>query len=240
MDVRSMAVEAVAQATGRAHRQDEVLPRSGGPAGNATLTAWTGIVLLVLFAAELVTLLDVRGLISWHLVIGVALIPPALLKTGTTGWRMVGYYRGNRAYRQAGPPVLPLRLLGPLVVAFTLAVLASGLTAALVGPDASRRSLLDLLGQHIDIIMLHKASFLAWAVVTGLHVLFRAIPALRLTLFRGAGSPGIPGRVRRVGTLVLALMVAAVAAVIVLDRSAAWRSQPRHFERPPGTHARPR
>ena len=67
----------------------------GVPPGNARLTAWTGLVLLVLFLAELVTLLDVSGLISWHLALGVALGPPALLKTTTTGWRVVRYYTGT-------------------------------------------------------------------------------------------------------------------------------------------------
>jgi hypothetical protein len=56
--------EAFAEATGRAARRDPVLPGSGGPAGNASLTAWTAMAVLVLGIAELVTLLDVRGLIS--------------------------------------------------------------------------------------------------------------------------------------------------------------------------------
>ena len=45
---------------------DHMLPRTGGPAGNAALTAWTGLTLLVLSVAELLTLFNVTGLISWH------------------------------------------------------------------------------------------------------------------------------------------------------------------------------
>src|SRR5689334_6912276 len=131
------------QAIGRQHRRDPVLPRTGGPAGNARLTAWTGLVLLALFLAELVTLLDVHGLMSWHVTIGALLIPPALLKTGSTGWRIVRYYRGNDAYRAAGPPPLLLRVLGPLVVFSTLAVLGTGIWLIVVGPDRSRS---DLIG----------------------------------------------------------------------------------------------
>src|SRR4051812_49572720 len=108
MDIRSMAQETLAEATGRPPRPDDVTAPTGGPAGNARLTAWTGLILLVLFGAELVTLLDVRGLITWHAVIGVVLVPPALLKTATTGWRIVRYYTGNRGYRTAGPPPMPL------------------------------------------------------------------------------------------------------------------------------------
>ena len=58
---------------------------SGGPAGNAVLTAWTGLTLLVPGVAELLTLFDVRGLITWHVAMGALLVPPALVKTGSTG-----------------------------------------------------------------------------------------------------------------------------------------------------------
>ena len=237
MDVRAMTVEAGVAATG-AHRPDEILPRTGGPAGNARLTAWTGLLLLVLFIAELVTVLDVRGLLSWHVVIGTLLIPPALLKTGATGWRMIGYYRGSRPYRRAGPPPMLLRLLGPLVVASTLAVLGTGVALILVGPDAGRRSLLDVLGLHIDTLMLHKASFVVWAAATGLHVLGRGILALRLTVLRSPGTAPVPGRSRRIATLVLTLLVAIGAAVLLAGQAGAWRSEPRRFDRPPGAHRR--
>jgi len=134
--------EVVGTAVGRARRADPVLPRTGGPAGNARLTAWIGLGLLIAFLAELVTLLDVTGLISWHIVIGVLLVPPALAKTATTGWRILRYYTGNRAYRQAGPPPLLLRLLGPVVVLTTLTVLGTGLVLIAVGPDATFTPLL--------------------------------------------------------------------------------------------------
>ena len=59
--LRTVAVDYARQAAGRSHRRDEVVVSSGGPAGNARLTAWTGLLLLVLFGAELVT---VEGLAS--------------------------------------------------------------------------------------------------------------------------------------------------------------------------------
>ena len=118
---------------------DPVVPGGGGPAGNVILTAWTGLVLLALSVAELLTLFDVRGLISWHVAIGVLLIPPALLKTGTTTWRMVQYYRGDGAYQQSGPPPLLLRL-GPLVVLSTLGLLATGVLLVLLGEETSRHA----------------------------------------------------------------------------------------------------
>jgi hypothetical protein len=228
-----MTAEAATAATGRAHRPDEVLPRTGGPAGNAALTAWTGLLLLVLFLGELVTLLDVRGLLSWHVVVGTLLIPPALLKTGSTGWRMIGYYRGNPPYRRAGPPPMLLRLLGPLVVVSTLAVLGTGVALILVGPSAGRGGLVDVAGQHVDLLMLHKVSFVVWGAATGLHVLGRAIPALRLTLLRSETPGRIPGRAGRVAMVAVTMAVAVVAAVLLLGQAGPWRSEPRHFHHRP-------
>ncbi|MCU7730990.1 hypothetical protein ODJ79_45370 [Actinoplanes sp. KI2] len=233
MGVRAMSVEAVVAAAGRGHRDDEIRPGTGGPAGNAALTAWTGLVLLALFLAELVTLLDVRGLLSWHVVVGTLLIPPALVKTGSTGWRMIGYYLDRRPYRRAGPPPMLLRLLGPLVVASTLAVLGTGVTLVLVGPVTGRRSLVDVAGQHVDLLTLHKVSFVAWAGATGLHVLGRLIPAMRLTVLRPETAGPIPGRVARAMLIAATAAVAVITAVLVLGLAGPWRAEPRHFHRRP-------
>ncbi|WP_426561641.1 hypothetical protein ACPPVT_15130 [Angustibacter sp. McL0619] len=220
--------EAGATALGQDHRDDPVLPGSGGPAGNARLTAWTGMVLLVLFIAELVTLLDVRGLISWHLALGVLLIPPALLKTGTTGWRIVRYYAGNPPYRSAGPPPLLLRVLGPLVVITTLAVLGSGVILVLVGESASRQHAVTLAGQRVDLITLHQAAFALWCVVTGLHLLGRMVPAWQLTRTTRTHVPGGPWRV---AALLVAALLGGLCVVWVLLGSGGWHDPAQH--RPP-------
>jgi hypothetical protein len=231
--VREIADDTIAEATGQTHRHDPVLAATGGPAGNARLTAWTGLVLLVLFAAELVTVLDVRGLISWHIVLGVLLVPPALVKTVSTGWRIARYYTGNRSYRQAGPPPLVLRVLGPLVVLTTLGVLGSGLLLILVGPDAGRRSLVP--DTPLSMLGLHKATFLLWCAGTGLHTLGRLVPALRLTVLPGVAR--VPGRYPRIAALALSLLVGAVAAGLVLAGSSAWRAPDERFPRPEHRHA---
>ena len=218
MDVRAMSVEAVVVATGREQRRDEIRPGTGGPAGNAALTAWTGLLLLVLFVVELVTLLDVRGLLSWHVAVGTLLIPPALLKTGSTGWRMIGYYLGRRPYRRSGPPPMLMRLLGPLVVLSTLAVLGTGVALVLVGPASGRTGLITVAGQSIGLLMLHKAAFLVWAGATGLHVLGRAVPALRLTVHAGRTGP-VSGTGLRVVAVVLALGGMAIVALLPRRRS---------------------
>jgi hypothetical protein len=95
-----------------------------GVAANARLTAASAAVLLVLLAAEGVTILRVRALLTPHVFIGVVLIPPVLLKMASTSWRFARYYRGAPAYRRKAPPPLLLRLLGPAVVILTVVLLA--------------------------------------------------------------------------------------------------------------------
>jgi hypothetical protein len=216
--LRQWTDDALAEALAREQRTDPVLPHSGGPAGNARLTAWTGMVLLVLFLVELATLLDLGPLITWHLVVGVLLVPPALLKTASTGWRIVGYYRHRPAYRTAGPPPMLLRVLGPLVVLFTLAVLGTGLALVAVGPTGGTTPFLSVLGQPVDVLALHKATFVLWAVVTGLHTLGRIVPAIRII----GAHQRVPGRVGRAAVLVLVVLVAVATAVVVLRLSGAW------------------
>jgi hypothetical protein len=222
--LRTAAVDYARQAAGLSHRRDEVVGSSGGPAGNARLTAWTGLLLLVLFGAELVTLLDVRGWIDWHIVLGVLLIPPALVKTASTSWRIVRYYTGSRPYRDAGPPTLVLRLLGPLVVLFTLAVLGSGVALILVSPDAGRRAFVSAAGFGVSLLMIHKATFVVWGIVTGAHTLGRLIPALQLTVLRWSDRPRVPGRHRRSATLAAAVVSGALAAVLALSVAGGWRT----------------
>lgn len=211
--------EAVAHAAGWEHREDPTLPGTGGPSGNAQLTAWTGLFLLALIVAELATLISVRHLVAWHIAIGAALIPPALLKTATTGWRMVRYYTGSPVYTQAGPPPLLMRLLGPLVVLSTLGVLATGTVLALLGSDSSRRPLLTVLGFSVSWLTVHQGSFIVWGAVTGLHVLGRFVPALH-----AARSPrgGHDGGGKRVAMLVGTAVAASAAAALLLSVASSW------------------
>lgn len=214
--VFDVAVEEVA---GLADRRDPVLARTGGPAGNARLTAWTGLVLLILLAIEGATLLDVSGLISWHIIVGVLLIPPALLKVGTTGWRIVRYYTGDAAYRQAGPPQVVLRVLGPLVVLFTLALLATGLLLTIDGP--ARRGT-GVLGLPVSAVLLHQASFIVWVVVMTVHVLARTVSAARIVSGRAVAGVSVAGR----GTRAMVLLVMAGSSVVLAVLLAGpWISQ---------------
>lgn len=78
--------------------------RSAGTEGNEILTSAAAVVLVCLLAAEGITIVHMRGLLSAHMFIGLVLIGPVLLKLGSTGYRMVRYYSGSRPYRVKGPP----------------------------------------------------------------------------------------------------------------------------------------
>ena len=127
---------------------------------NARLTAMTGMVLLVLFIAEIATvLIGARSVLTLHVTLGLLLVPPVLLKIASTTWRMTAYYRGNAAYREKGPPALALRILGPFLVVLTMLVFLSGI-ALIVGP----RPL------HGSFLIAHKASFYLWLLALVIHV----------------------------------------------------------------------
>ncbi|MGF1432409.1 hypothetical protein, partial [Kitasatospora sp. LaBMicrA B282] len=168
--------------------------RSGGPLGNQRLTALLGTLLLLMFAAQGVTILFLGRMLTWHFVIGLSLIGPVAAKLVTVCYRAARYYTGADAYRRQGTPPLALRLLGPLVIATTVALLATGSTLALTG---------ERTAAGLPILFLHKASFVCWAGAMGLHVLAhiwrlpRLLGAdLRRRTARHGGGP-LPGRALR-------------------------------------------
>ena len=200
--------ELVETAAGRAHRADPVLLRTGGPAGNARLTAWLGIVLFVAFAVEGFTLLQLHQTLSVHIFVGALLVPVAGAKTLTTTWRMSRYYLGNRPYREAGPPPMLLRLLGPAVVLTTLAVLGTGLA-------------LIATGRNDQVLFLHKASFVLWFAATTVHTIARAVPAVLIVGNRSHPTE-VPGGALRAAVLSVVVAAGVVTGAVVLPLSHAW------------------
>jgi len=181
-----------------------------GPEQNLRLTAFTGAVLLVLLALEGFTLISLRSMMSLHIFVGILVVPIVLLKLGSTGYRFVRYYTGNPDYVEAGPPPLLLRLLGPIVVLSTLALLGTGLALVAIGPGAR------------GVLLLHKASFVVWLGALGAHVLGhlqRTQRAVRAELADRA-EPGLAGW--RVVLVAAAVVAGAVAAVALLPESAPW------------------
>jgi hypothetical protein len=172
----------------------------GGSEGNERLTATAGAALFLLLAAEGVTILSIRPLLSAHVFIGMLLVPPVALKLATTGWRFARYYRGSPEYRRKGPPLLPLRLLAPVVVVSTVALFATGITLLVVGPGAG------------FVLLLHKASFVVWVAATGIHVLFYVARVPRL-----ASADWRPWAI-----VASALVAGAILAVVTVQYAESW------------------
>lgn len=223
-------VDAIEGAAGRRERPDPSLPHSGGPAGNARLTAWLGLVLLVLFAAEGVTVLSVRHLLGWHIVLGAIAIGPVLLKMASTGWRMVAYYARTPRYLAAGPPPMVYRLLGPLVVLTSVAVLLTGVLLLLLGDQRSREAIVTVAGLRVDWLFLHQASFVVWFGAMTIHVLGRTVPALR-TAQRSLQRPrAVDGIMLRLTSIVLALALGAALAVWLVGKEGGWPNRQDQVE----------
>ena len=183
------------------HRVQE-RERGGGAAGNERLTAMTGAILLVLLAAEGVTILFRQQLLTAHFFIGMLLVGPVLLKMGSTGYRFVRYYTGSGPYLRKGPPALLLRLLGPVVIATSVVVIGSGIALALTGPGP---------GASLWLV-LHKASFILWFGAMSVHVLWYAPQLPRL--LRGPGRDRVRATLAGAGRRWL-LLTAALAAGLV-------------------------
>jgi hypothetical protein len=188
-----------------------------GVEGNTRLTAATGLVLLVALAVEGFTVTDVRGFIVLHIFLGLFLIPLTVLKLGSTGWRMIRYYRGAAAYRRKGPPHPILRVLAPLVVLATVALLGTGTLLLILGPSKQ--------GNWRNI---HQASFVVWFVLMSVHVIGHV-----LETFREAPHdyrPSTAGAVRGVGTrrslLAASLVLGVALGVGSLSWNHSWKNRP--------------
>ena len=180
--------------------------RPVGVEGNELLTSTVGALLAILLLAEGVTLLHLDGLLGAHMFIGLMLIPPMLVKLGSTGYRFVRYYTGAPAYREKGPPVLALRLLAPVLVAATVTIFASGLW-------------LLALGHHSDLVLtLHKVAFIVWGGVFAVHVLAhlpRVVRALRGPALRSSGTRAL--------LVASSLGIGIALALTLLSLIQAWR-----------------
>jgi hypothetical protein len=201
-------------ATPRARSTFASRVRGGGTDGNEQLTAVTGTILLVQLAVLGVTIVDLRQLVWLHLFVGLLLLGPVLLKMSSVGYRFVRYYTGNPAYRRKGPPALILRLIGPMVLLSTLAVLATGGVLLLVGPSHSYPWLL-----------LHKATFIVWVGFMTLHVVghlsgvARAVGVGRETAEPRAGAGGTMGRWIALSSAVVG---GVILALVLIPTFSAW------------------
>jgi len=199
--------------------QHRIRRRTGGPESNTRLTASVAAVLLVLLAAEGFTILRVGRLLTPHVFIGMLLVPPVLLKMGSTLWRVSQYYLGNEEYRRKGPPVPVLRILGPVVIVLTAVVFGTGI-ALLLGPRSIRAEMLQL----------HRISFILWFGAMTIHVLGHIVETARFAprdwmrrTRRQADGAGA-----RQWALAVSLVLGLVLAIAVVPQVGPWLHGGRH------------
>jgi hypothetical protein len=184
-----------------------------GVEGNARLTAAAATLLLVLLAAEGATLPAIGTLVRPHVFIGFALIPPVALKVGSTAYRFARYYTGGRDYRRKGPPPTALRLLGPVVVLATVALLATGVLLVFVGDSWQGR-----------LLTLHKASFVLWFAAMTIHVLAHVVDTARLAPrdWPLSTAPSVRGAAVRRWTLAVCVLAGALLGAWALGHLGVW------------------
>jgi hypothetical protein len=185
-----------------------------GVAGNARLTRGAAAALLVLLAAEGATIPFIGRLLGPHIFIGMLLIPPVLLKLGSTGYRFARYYSGNPPYVRKGPPHLFLRLLAPGVVLTTLALFGTGVALLVAGPPSH------------TLVFAHKLSFIAWVALMTLHVLGHVleVPALALPDWRRGGprEARLAGAGARTMALGVAILGGGALALLTYSTARPW------------------
>jgi hypothetical protein len=187
-----------------------------GVESNTRLTSVTGMVLFAMLAVEGYTILDVNGLITLHIFLGIMLVGPVLLKTATTMYRFVRYYQGKPAYVRKGPPHIVLRVLGPLVVLSSLSVLGTGIgLLAVHSHDAGA------------LLTAHQASFIVWVSAMTIHVLGHIQEAVT-TSWRELRRPS-PRRPRRLIALVVALALGTGGAALLLPHATQWTQRSHDF-----------
>lgn len=184
------------------------------PEGNARLTAAVGVLLLAPVVVEVATvLLGVHTFMSWHVFVGLALVPVVVLKLATTGWRFVRYYTRSGAYVEHGPPQLAMRLLAPLFVAATVVLFGSGVAMGL------------LHGHALQVARnLHGPASVLWLLLLGVHLLVYLGRALRKTAddVLPADPTPAPGKSARLYVLATAFVCGLVLGAALVPAQHRW------------------
>lgn len=203
-------------------------PLGGGIEGNERLTVLTGVLLVLVTAAVGVTIVRIGQLLWEHLFIGLMLIGPVALKFASTGYRFVRYYTHDPVYRRKGPPFIALRLLAPLVVLATLALMGTGVALLFTGRDTG-----------VPLVLFHKVAFIVWIALVAVHVLghlpemVRAMPGAWRTrhaileLIPGPDAPAASekpsgGAGARAVALLVSLLAGAALATVLIGHYSTW------------------
>ena len=175
---------------------------AGGSAANEQLTAIVAAVLILLLAVEGATLLNLTSLLTVHAFVGMLLIPIVVLKLGSTGWRMLRYYRRGEEYVRRGPPHVLLRMVvSPVIVLSTIVLLGTGVALLLLGQTEG------------TLVGLHKASFVVWVGALAVHVLAHVVDLPRALRLR------VPGAARRFALVGLSVAAGLMLATVTLPQA---------------------
>jgi hypothetical protein len=178
--------------------------------GNARLTASTSAVLLALLGIEVSTvLISVKSHLTLHVMAGLILVPPLLVKIASVSWRFIRYYRYDAEYRRKGPPAPVLRILGPVLLIVTLVLFVSGITL-LLAPGAFG-------GPRGVMYKIHDLSFYAWMLLILAHLAGHARELRRLAPrdWVRRTRAAVPGALIR-QSIVLAAFAAGLALALSL------------------------
>jgi hypothetical protein len=190
------------------------------------MTALAGAILLVLILVEIVTAANLRALLSVHVLVGVLLAGPLVVKMGSTGYRFLRYYTGSPAFVWRGPPRLALRVLAPLLLSTTLVLVGSGIGLLVAGPL-----------QPGPLLFVHNLSALIWLPLIAIHVFayIRRVPRLIADDWRKRYTEQAPGRELRLGVNLGVLLVGVIAAILLFPGAAPWITWSKTTENgPPG------
>jgi hypothetical protein len=209
--------------------------RSGGAAGNERLTVMTAAVLLILLAVECYTILRIGHLLTLHVFLGMLLLGPVTLKAASVIYRFARYYTRSAPYRRKGPPALPLRVIGPIILLLTACVFGSGIMLTVTGPS---------YGPPSGWLVVHRISFFAWLFFIAIHVLayVARLPRLLAAEARGValaegGTGGhagdrrharramevLGGRGTRLALLIASLLGGLVIALLTVHLAGQWQ-----------------
>jgi len=182
------------------------VPANTGASANERLTAGAAAVLFVLLALEGATLPRIGSFIALHVIIGLVLVPPVLVKLGSTSWRFMRYYTGRADYVAKGPPQRLLRVLAPFLVVTTVVLFGSGIWLVAVHDPPGW------------LYVVHRYDFVLWFGIMVVHVLtymWRVPGVLRGDLSRTGGTerPTVRGRWLRLWLLSGSMVAGVVLAV---------------------------
>ncbi len=125
---------------------------------NERVTAAAAAVLFVLLFLEGLTLVRIGSMMTLHVVIGLVLVPPVLVKLASTTWRFLRYYSGHPDFVRKGPPRTLLRVLAPVLVVSTLVLFGSGIALVVVHHPIG----------WLEVV--HRYGFLLWFGIMVVHV----------------------------------------------------------------------